>query len=362
MNIKKTFLKLTKKTYPYGFEDELQCYLPKGYVKDIHGNYYYKIGESRTAFTCHLDTACKSQVNVSHRIENNKISTDGTSILGADDKAGMTVMLYMIDKKVPGLYCFFIGEESGCIGSGKASDDTWFTNYDRMISFDRRGTSSIITYQSYKRCCSNEFANALAAQLNQGKLHMSPDDTGVYTDSAEFTGVIPECTNISVGYYNEHTNREYQDIEHLINLCLTCVKVDWESLPIKRKVGEIDYKSYSSSYNGWGNYGVSTDYYGSRKGGYGTHIVSKKYRKKYVNNFHDEYDPLNKHYYEDFDSEYVRVYDKNVYEGLKYDLSDVILTENDLNKLCDQYFDFTKKEDIDRFCELSQRVSYGKEI
>lgn len=46
-----TFLKLTSKTYPYGFEDDLvtemtQCGLfPKDLQKDKHGNYFYKIGK-----------------------------------------------------------------------------------------------------------------------------------------------------------------------------------------------------------------------------------------------------------------------------------------------------------------------------
>jgi hypothetical protein len=59
------------------------------------------------------------------------------------------------------------------------------------------------------------------------------DDGGVYTDSAEFD-YIPECTNISVGYYSEHTVNEQQDINHLIDLCVACVSVDWESLPVVR--------------------------------------------------------------------------------------------------------------------------------
>ena len=109
MNIKETFLALTSKTYPYGFEKELSSFLPKGYYNDEQGNYYYKIGNSRTAFTSHLDTACKSQVKVVHKIDGMMIRTDGKSILGADDKAGVTILLYMIEKNVPGLYCFFVG-------------------------------------------------------------------------------------------------------------------------------------------------------------------------------------------------------------------------------------------------------------
>jgi hypothetical protein len=91
----------------------------------------------------------------------------------------------MIEKNIPGLYCFFYGEEVGCIGSGLASkDSSIYKDYDRMISFDRRGTDSIITFQSSKRCCSDKFANELANRLNKHNLKMKPDDTGVYTDSS----------------------------------------------------------------------------------------------------------------------------------------------------------------------------------
>jgi len=252
MNIKETFLELTRRTYPHGFEDELVSFLPENHFKDEHGNYYYKIGESRTAFTCHLDTASPEQVGVVHVIEGDIIKTDGRSILGADDKAGMTILLYMIEKNVPGLYCFFIGEEVGCIGSGLAAKDDMFKNYDRMISFDRRGTTSIITHQSSSRTCSDDFGKQLAKLYNKHGLSMSIDNTGVYTDSAEFTYVIPECTNISVGYYSEHRKEERQDIGHLTKLAHASTKIDWEKLVTVRnpKVNETLYckNKYSSRY------------------------------------------------------------------------------------------------------------------
>jgi len=34
----------------------------------------------------------------------------------------------------------------------------------------------------------------------------------VYTDTAEFTDIIPECTNRSVGYAREHTQEESLDL------------------------------------------------------------------------------------------------------------------------------------------------------
>jgi hypothetical protein len=245
MRIRKKFLQLTKKTYPHGTEHTLERQLPKDYHKETHGNYFVTVGENySTMFTCHLDTASKKEVNIRHTFNGNMIKSDGTTILGADDKAGMIVLLYMIEKMVPGLYYFFVGEEVGCIGSKKLSKNFNLTNINKVVSFDRRGTHSIITKQLYGRCCSNEFAETLCknfSQIDRG-LKLKPDDTGIMTDSAQFISLIPECTNISVGYYKEHTVDECQDIEYLRRLCLACVKIDWESLPIVRKVDDNDIK------------------------------------------------------------------------------------------------------------------------
>lgn len=250
-----TFLTLTSKTYPYGFEDDLMGefskLFPSDIQKDKHGNYFYKIGESRTMFTSHLDTACKNHTPVTHVIDKNIIKTDGETILGADDKAGVTIMLYMIKNNVPGLYYFFVGEEVGCVGSGLAAKYLTFKGkYDRCISFDRRSTGSVITHQSSTRCCSDEFAIQLAKELNKSGfgLEYEKDDSGIYTDSAEFTSDIPECTNLSVGYYKEHTCDESQDIEHLINLTKACLVINWESLVTKRDPSKTEYNSWGRNY------------------------------------------------------------------------------------------------------------------
>ena len=240
MRITKKFLALTRQTYPHGKERGLIHHLPEGYQEDGMGNYYIQIGETSTMFTCHLDTADRVQTSVKHVFDGNIIKTDGSSILGADDKAGMTAILYMIKKKVPGLYYFFIGEEVGCVGSKRlanAWNKTEFSKYiKKVVSFDRRGTDSIITYQMFGRCCSDEFAKELANRMNATGNHMRMrlDDTGILTDSAKFVKLVPECTNISVGYQNEHTGRECQDIDFLRRLCITISNVDWETLPISR--------------------------------------------------------------------------------------------------------------------------------
>ena len=242
MKIVKKFLKLTSQTIPHGMENLLIDHLPKGYQTDKFGNYFITVGENfTTMFTCHLDTASREHQKITHIREGNFIHSDGKTILGADDKAGMTILLYMISKGVPGLYYFFVGEEVGCIGSRALSKNWEWSNITKVISFDRRGTNSVITEQMYGRCCSDEFALALSNKLNSQVREFSykPDNTGILTDSAQFIDLVPECTNISVGYYHEHTNREKQDIEHLLRLCRAVVKVDWEDLPIVRKPDDV---------------------------------------------------------------------------------------------------------------------------
>jgi hypothetical protein len=271
-----TFLRLTSKTVPYGSEDilveSMRELFPKGMQKDEWGNYFYKVGESRSIFAAHLDTVSKEYVTVTHVFDGNLIKTDGKTTLGADDKAGITVLLWMIKNNVPGLYYFFIGEEVGCIGSGNAAKFGFFKgNYDRIISFDRRDVGSIITFQSSSRCCSDAFAESLCNELNQTrKLSYKKDTGGVYTDSAEFTHLIPECTNVSVGYYKEHTTTESQDIIHLTDLAEACIKVDWENLPTKRDPKTHEYKDYSypTSRNWRKDYGYDDDWYDSDYGQY----------------------------------------------------------------------------------------------
>lgn len=283
MNIRKTFIKLTKRTYPHGTEEEIFHLLPSDLQKDEFGNLYKKIGDSDVMFTSHLDTATSANTKVNHVFEGDIIKTDGKSILGADDKAGVTIMLYMIEKGVPGLYYFFLGEEVGCVGSKKLSN-LHKTNplpyIKKVISFDRRGLDSVITFQSSQRCASDEFGKALSDALNavEPTFKYNMDPTGVYTDSAQFVDIYPECTNISVGYYSEHTKGEKQDLNHLEKLAEACIKIDWNSLPVKRDPSVTEYSDYYGY--GWGSssksYSTYDDYHDYQEDRYYTKNKEEK--------------------------------------------------------------------------------------
>lgn len=275
MDIKKTFLELTKKLVPYRQEYILLPYLPKGIEKDIAGNYRIIIGETRTMFTCHMDSYTDELIDVVHKItidsKGEKIATDGKTPLSADCKAGMTVMLNMIEHNIPGCYYFFLGEEamdgSGCKGSKEILKNTpeFFTQFDRCIAFDRHGYDSIISSQRGSVCCSDEFVKDLSKKLLNNRLNYHKDPTGRYTDSAVFMYTIPEVTNISTGGFNEHTNGEFQNITYLKKLCDATINISWETLPTVRIPAKVEYKrkKHKVEHNNRKDFHKNKIYYGS---------------------------------------------------------------------------------------------------
>lgn len=243
---------------PHGTPTELNWtdefimpYRPTMYGDSDTMAYVITVGESNVLFSCHVDTMHQKEGKQKIHFENKtqRIVKRDKEPLGADDTAGCWLMLEMIDAKVPGAYIFHRGEECGGVGSGWIADhmSEWLAQFDYAIAFDRRATHSVITHQARGRCCSNDFAQALADKLNaqNEEFIYMPDDSGVYTDTAEYVDFIAECTNISVGYDHEHTASETLFVPHLTALRDACIALNWSSLPVTRKPGEDDYHEMS---------------------------------------------------------------------------------------------------------------------
>jgi hypothetical protein len=202
---------------------------------------------SRTLFSCHTDTVHRREGKQRIKYDRSKqcyYKTDGEP-LGADDAAGAWLMLEMIDAGVPGAYFFHRAEECG--GQGSSYVATKYADilykFNRAIAFDRRGSTDVITHQGWSRCCSDTFAQALADALNTNEANMyMPDDSGVFTDTANYTDIIPECTNLSCGYDHEHSGSETLHLPSLFNLRAACLTIDWDSLPTDRDPLVQDYK------------------------------------------------------------------------------------------------------------------------
>lgn len=237
---------------------------------DDFGNYVVVTDEnSKTMFSAHTDTVHRHPKKGLEKIElqyqevkilknRNTLCKEDGEPLGADDAAGVWLLMKMIEKGVPGTYVFHRGEERGGKGSDWISRNRqdWLRRFDRAIAFDRRGTSDIITHQSVGRCCSDEFARDLAFMLGGD---YTPCDRGVFTDTANYVDFIPECTNISCGYYDEHTDSETLDLDHLFSMVEPLVDANWEALPVKRVPGTL-----SSARDDYNNWWWSDDYYSQK--------------------------------------------------------------------------------------------------
>jgi hypothetical protein len=226
-------------------------YLDKvpGMTADAFGNRMLRIGDAPVMWSCHVDTVaskCGPQLLDFDPVTEIVGLAGGKAgqSLGADDGTGVWIMLNMIAARRPGLYLFHRGEERGCLGSSWLKENTpeVLEGLQAAVAFDRAGYSDVITHQSYGRTCSDAFAKSVAAQLNAcwPDFDYQPDDGGIYTDTNEYAGMIPECSNLSVGYYGQHGPRETQDVAHAERLLAAMLVFDFDQCVIDRDPAVID--------------------------------------------------------------------------------------------------------------------------
>lgn len=214
--------------------------------QDDFGNLYKIVGpeEPTMLWSSHTDTvhrmAGQQKIAVGAGCVSLGEKETLSNCLGADCTAGVWLMMEMIRANVPGVYVFHRGEEVGSLGSHWISKNppSWFAKLKFAIALDRRGTTDIITHQLSSRCASEAFATSLSRampSLNYKAAH------GMFTDTAEYTGLIAECSNLSVGYYNEHTMRELLDLDHLVELRDALIALDQSTLACERIPGSTEY-------------------------------------------------------------------------------------------------------------------------
>jgi len=213
-----------------------------GCEMDAFGNRYVTVGDKpRVMFSGHTDTvhSVSGRQKIFHDTELNQLFKNDTECLGADDGTGVWIMMNLIRAGVPGLYIFHQAEECGGQGSSYIAKEEKhrLDGIEFAIAFDRRGNGDVISHQAGGRCCSDAFATDFAERLG-GKY--KPCDGGVFTDTANYTHLISECTNLSVGYYNEHSKHEYQDLNEADELLTALLAVDWDTLVASRDPKEID--------------------------------------------------------------------------------------------------------------------------
>lgn len=228
---------------------------PLGCEEDDAGNYYLRIGDNpKILWSAHTDSVHRLGGKQRIAIRDNIIKLaegEASNCLGADNAAGIWILRELIRHNVPGLYVFHRQEESGGVGSSHfAKHNTHLLEgISAAIAFDRRKTHSIITHQWGGRTASDAFANSLAEQLG---MNHKPDDGGTFTDTASYSEIIPECTNVSVGFESEHTSFETLNYEYLLELRNAVVQIDQDALKYERDpIRDDPYDDYHGSYGGF---------------------------------------------------------------------------------------------------------------
>lgn len=203
-----------------------------GVTQDQTGNLYITKGDagSYPCLCAHMD-----QVQDFHPLDFMCVETDEVIFgyspkmrkqcgLGADDKNGLFVALSCLQEYDILKCAFFVGEEIGCVGSGKA-DMEFFKDCRFCVQIDRRDNGDMVTSIS-GQICSDDFIKAARAE----EYGYAPSD-GLMTDveALHENGVGISCINLSCGYYAPHTDEEFTskpDLEkchafvcHLIEDC-----------------------------------------------------------------------------------------------------------------------------------------------
>ena len=194
---------------------------------DKIGNLYITKGdaESYPCIAAHLDQVQRLHSKDFTAIETEEIIFGYSSRnkrqegLGADDKNGIWIALKCLKKYDTLKLAFFVSEEVGCVGSGKAVMD-FFNDCRFVIQPDRRGYQDIINEIGWTSLCSPEFLQAAGYKKFGYK-----ETHGMMTDVQELKerGLQVSCINLSCGYYEPHTDHEFTIKKDLMN-CLSLVE------------------------------------------------------------------------------------------------------------------------------------------
>ncbi|WP_062109972.1 M28 family peptidase [Bacillus niameyensis] len=189
---------------------------------DRHGNLLaektYKTGHGPTILlNAHLDVASELEIDRTI-VKENGIWTSSKGILGADDRAGVAVLLQMA-KKLENIsfsgkvkYIFTVKEEVGLVGARQVDEYfLWGTN--AAIVVDRRGSGDIVTScAGVIPFCDDEYGQFFEMVALENGLSGWNCTAGSSSDTRIWAEHGIQSVNLSVGYQHEHTDYETLNI------------------------------------------------------------------------------------------------------------------------------------------------------
>lgn len=203
---------------------------------DEFGNLFMKKGdaESYPCVVAHMDTVHRDQIPMVGEgqkltiLEGNgtygdilyaqKKTLDGLNVstgCGGDDKAGIFIVLELIEKFDTIMGAFFVEEEIGCLGSKRAIADEWLEEASYFIQFDAPTDDWISKVCSGILLFDNEFESLLEPVWKEFKMS-KPSISDPFTDIKELRKHYDvNCINYFAGYMNMHSIFEFVVLDYV---------------------------------------------------------------------------------------------------------------------------------------------------
>jgi putative aminopeptidase FrvX len=194
-------------------------------------------------FNAHLDT-----VDVIEKdreiVKDGQIWSSSHGILGADDRAGVAVLLELAQRlntirfngKVK--FIFTVEEEVGLVGA-RAVNEIFLWDVDAAFVVDRRGKGDIVTScGGYEPFCYESFGEFMEeVALSQGLAGWKCTPGGS-SDTRIWASYGIQSVNLSVGYQHEHTDFETLDT----NACYDTLSLLMGVLEKSRELGRVVHR------------------------------------------------------------------------------------------------------------------------
>lgn len=176
--------------------------------------YLYAAGQNPVCLVAHLDTVSPAHhENLEIVEERGVLRNRRPDILGADDRAGVYAVLRLIEIcRDNGIFLpsvlFTNDEEAGCKGAREfvAENPSFDSKVNLFVEIDRKGADQYVHYNGGLPTQVAEYIESFGYVENRGTC------SDVFHLSEKY-GI--SSVNVSAGYYEEHTGREYLNLGEL---------------------------------------------------------------------------------------------------------------------------------------------------
>lgn len=237
-------------------------------------------GEKLVCINAHTDTVQdESDSDVANYVQYRWLEdmfTGQGKMLGGDDKCGIAVALTLaMGTTLPMKIILTSGEERGGKGAEALTQDD-FNNVLCCFTIDRKSGHDLISEYCGRTCAPKEFVKAFMTIAERDAGVKFVDVMGSYADTYVISKYTP-CVNLSAGYYNAHTDKDFVDVNELYNVMISVkaaiehagdLRAAIESAPQNWRHDKFANNPYYvrgkyqySGGAGWGEGGMWAEYY-----------------------------------------------------------------------------------------------------